>query len=219
MRRSELARADGFDHIDVMLGDRSGTLVLPIGCPIGVPEAGAHVVRDPGTTRRRRRVGPDGPVVARRAAGVVRTVGRRFGALDRAGRRPAPTRSRACGSSSTPVTSPTGAATCSSCCRSRRTSSSATPARRDPGRAGRGRRRLRRVLRRLEALDYDGVLSIEYFDLPEHGWPLRRPAHSRTRSLRVAGPMNPAPGLWLPLPRSSRMVLDSSVLDRSRPVE
>jgi sugar phosphate isomerase/epimerase len=27
------------------------------------------------------------------------------------------------------------------------------------------------VLRRLEALDYDGALSVEYFDLPEHGWP------------------------------------------------
>jgi hypothetical protein len=31
------------------------------------------------------------------------------------------------------------------------------------------------VLRGLEALDYGGLLSIEYFDLPEHGWPCEDP--------------------------------------------
>lgn len=31
------------------------------------------------------------------------------------------------------------------------------------------------VLARLEALDYRGRLSIEYFDLPEYGWPLADP--------------------------------------------
>ncbi|MDQ1508513.1 MAG: Xylose isomerase-like barrel [Actinomycetota bacterium] len=31
------------------------------------------------------------------------------------------------------------------------------------------------VLRRLDALDYRGRLSIEYFDLPENGWPLEDP--------------------------------------------
>jgi sugar phosphate isomerase/epimerase len=31
------------------------------------------------------------------------------------------------------------------------------------------------VLRRLDALDYRGRLSIEYFDLPENGWPLDDP--------------------------------------------
>jgi sugar phosphate isomerase/epimerase len=44
------------------------------------------------------------------------------------------------------------------------------------------------VLRRLEALDYRGRLSIEYFDLPDNGWPLADPeqwardlaAHIRT---------------------------------------
>ena len=33
----------------------------------------------------------------------------------------------------------------------------------------------RRVLRRLEELDYPGLLSVEYFDLPEFGWPLEDP--------------------------------------------
>ena len=31
------------------------------------------------------------------------------------------------------------------------------------------------VIRRLDALDYRGRLSIEYFDLPENGWPLEDP--------------------------------------------
>jgi sugar phosphate isomerase/epimerase len=31
------------------------------------------------------------------------------------------------------------------------------------------------VLRRLEQLDYRGRLSVEYFDLPEYGWPLDDP--------------------------------------------
>jgi sugar phosphate isomerase/epimerase len=31
------------------------------------------------------------------------------------------------------------------------------------------------VLARLDALGYEGCLSVEYFDLPEHGWPLADP--------------------------------------------
>ena len=31
------------------------------------------------------------------------------------------------------------------------------------------------VVRRLEALDYPGLMSVEYFDLPEYGWPLDDP--------------------------------------------
>lgn len=31
------------------------------------------------------------------------------------------------------------------------------------------------VLRRLDRLGYRGLLSVEYFDLPEHGWPLDDP--------------------------------------------
>ena len=32
-----------------------------------------------------------------------------------------------------------------------------------------------RVLRRLDELDFDGLISVEYFDLPELGWPLDDP--------------------------------------------
>ena len=31
------------------------------------------------------------------------------------------------------------------------------------------------VLRELERLDYRGLLSVEYFDLPDYGWPLDDP--------------------------------------------
>jgi len=31
------------------------------------------------------------------------------------------------------------------------------------------------VLRRLDELDYQGCLSVEYFDLPDEGWPLDAP--------------------------------------------
>ncbi|HEV3226902.1 MAG TPA: TIM barrel protein [Acidimicrobiales bacterium] len=31
------------------------------------------------------------------------------------------------------------------------------------------------ILRRLDALDYRGALSVEYFDLPDYGWPLVDP--------------------------------------------
>ncbi len=37
IRRAELARGDGFDHIDVMLGSDAGGLALPVGCPIAFP--------------------------------------------------------------------------------------------------------------------------------------------------------------------------------------
>lgn len=37
VRRAELARADGFAHIDVLLEDDTGTLALPVGCPIAFP--------------------------------------------------------------------------------------------------------------------------------------------------------------------------------------
>jgi sugar phosphate isomerase/epimerase len=37
-RQAELAREDGFDHIDLPLGADEGGLALPIGCPISFPK-------------------------------------------------------------------------------------------------------------------------------------------------------------------------------------
>ena len=48
----------------------------------------------------------------------------------------------------------------------------------------------RAVFRRLEQLDYAGKVSVEYFDLPEHGWPLADPisyAVSLRDQLRALG--------------------------------
>ena len=36
------------------------------------------------------------------------------------------------------------------------------------------------VVARLDALDYRGRLSVEYFDLPDHGWPLDDPVQWAT---------------------------------------
>jgi sugar phosphate isomerase/epimerase len=47
------------------------------------------------------------------------------------------------------------------------------------------------VFARLDALDYRGLLSVEYFDLPEHGWPLEDPegwARDLAARLRAPGP-------------------------------
>jgi sugar phosphate isomerase/epimerase len=47
------------------------------------------------------------------------------------------------------------------------------------------------VFARLAALGYCGKLSVEYFDLPEHGWPLEDPegwARDLAARLREAGP-------------------------------
>jgi sugar phosphate isomerase/epimerase len=47
------------------------------------------------------------------------------------------------------------------------------------------------VFRRLEQLDYRGKISVEYFDLPERGWPLADPeqwARDLAAQLRETGP-------------------------------
>ena len=38
VQRSRSAAADGFDHVDVMLGVEADTLALPIGCPTAFPK-------------------------------------------------------------------------------------------------------------------------------------------------------------------------------------
>lgn len=45
------------------------------------------------------------------------------------------------------------------------------------------------VFRRLRALDYRGLLSIEYFDLPEFGWPLADPVGHAVALARELRPL------------------------------
>lgn len=47
------------------------------------------------------------------------------------------------------------------------------------------------VLRELERLDYRGLLSVEYFDLPDYGWPLDDPVgHAVALAAHVRGLMH-----------------------------
>ena len=177
--RARRGAADGFAHIDPLLGTDPATLALPIGCPTAFPKPAT------GGARRPRRRDGDGMwdravrwwrAAPRRAA---RAVGGRGRELARDGATRSAPRCRACGCSSTPGTSPTGAAIRASCSSSPTTCSSA---RASPGHTQvhvddpTRRRRLRRRARAASTqLDYRGKLSVEYFDLPENGWPLDDP--------------------------------------------
>jgi sugar phosphate isomerase/epimerase len=45
------------------------------------------------------------------------------------------------------------------------------------------------VLARLEALGYGGRLSVEYFDLPEYGWPLEDPVGHAVALASIVRPL------------------------------
>jgi len=45
------------------------------------------------------------------------------------------------------------------------------------------------IIRRLDEVDYGGVLSIEYFDLPEYGWPLDDPVAHAVALKELVRPM------------------------------
>lgn len=45
------------------------------------------------------------------------------------------------------------------------------------------------LLRRLDEVGYDGVLSVEYFDLPEYGWPLDDPVDHAVALARQVRPL------------------------------
>src|SRR5689334_5502988 len=51
VRRSELARDDGFDHIDVLTTDTSKPLALPVGCPTAYPKPAAGWCATPAPAR------------------------------------------------------------------------------------------------------------------------------------------------------------------------
>ena len=67
------------------------------------------------------------------------------------------------------------------------------------------------ILERLEALGYDGKLSVEYFDLPEYGWPCddvrgvrRRPARPRREWFLIFRSDPSTTGRVMVCPRSGR---------------
>ena len=187
------ARADGFAHIDPLLERRPGDARAADRLPDRVPEAAARAgARRPrraratacgsgrcagGAPRRGALLEPwAGAVVnsARDGAGDVRAevpgraAARRHRSRRRLGRRPV----RAARARRPRAAAPGQAR-------------AHAGARRRPG----GRRRLRRGARAASTrLDYRGRLSVEYFDLPDNGWPLDDPEQWATRPRRQSPP-------------------------------
>jgi sugar phosphate isomerase/epimerase len=175
-RQAELARDDGFDHIDLMLGADAGGLALPVGCPISFPKPVAQWSATPAppagdgawerTVRWWTAAAPLGLCEPWGGASVrsiddVRALteavpGVRF-LID------------------------TGHVTAWGGDVLELLPYAANVQLRDakPGQAqvpaGEGDVDFAAVLRELERIGYDGVLSVEYFDLPEHGWPCADP--------------------------------------------
>jgi sugar phosphate isomerase/epimerase len=188
-RRAELARDDGFAHVDVMLGIDPSTLVLPVGCPISFPKPQATWCSTPAPpagdgawerTVRWWRAAPGSLCEPWAGASVcsVETMraladavpGVQFlvdtghvvawgGDLDEALAFAAHVQLR-----------------------DARAGAAQVP-------PGEGDVDFAAVLDRLAALDYRGGLSVECFDLPEHGWPNPDPrADARTLLELVTAP-------------------------------
>jgi sugar phosphate isomerase/epimerase len=181
--RSELARADGFDHIDVMLDVDPAALVLPIGCPTAFPKPASTWCATPAPpvgdgawerTVRWWRAAPEALCEPWAGASVhsIETV--------RALRDEVP---------GVGFLIDTGHVTAWGGDVLELLPFARHVQLRDarPGEAqvppGAGTVDFAAIIRRLDELDYAGVLSIEYFDLPEHGWGCADPA-ARAKALR-----------------------------------
>jgi sugar phosphate isomerase/epimerase len=181
-RRAELARDDGFAHIDVALGPGIDALVLPVGCPIAFPRPLATWCSTPAPpagegawerTVRWWRAAP-GALCEPWGGGAV-------GSLDdvRALRDAVP---------GVRFLVDTGHVTGWGGDVLELLPFAGHVQLRDarPGEAqvppGEGDVDFGAVLRRLEELDYRGLVSVEYFDLPELGWPCADP---RGHTLRL----------------------------------
>jgi hypothetical protein len=175
-KRSELARADGFDHIDVLLGTDPTNLVLPIGCPTAFPKPVPTWCATPAPpdgdgawdrTVRWWRAAPQALCEPWARASVhsveqVRALGAEVPGLR--------------------FLIDTGHVTDWGGdvlellpfaghvqLRDARPGATQVP-------PGEGDVDFGAIVRRLDDLDYQGSLSVEYFDLPEHGWGCDDPA-------------------------------------------
>lgn len=182
--RAELALADGFEHIDVLVDDTSG-LPLPVGCPTAFPRPRPGWCSTPApragpgvweTTVELFRAAP-GALLEPWAGSVVNSLGTCRAMMDAVpdlrllvdtghvadwGGDPlellpyaghVQLRQGRPGRAQLHVDDPTGVVDFAA------------------------------VIDRLRALDYAGRLSVEYFDLPDFGWPLADP---RTWALDLA---------------------------------
>jgi len=174
-RRAELAAADGFDHIDVLLESVVDGLALPIGCPIAFPKPVATWCSTPAPpagadawdrTVRWWRAAP-GALCEPWAGASVHSIdevlalteavpGVRF-LIDTG-------HVTAWGGDILELLPFAGHVQVRD---ARVGAAQVAP--------GEGDVDFAAVLRRLDDLGYSGCISVEYFDLPEHGWPCADP--------------------------------------------
>jgi sugar phosphate isomerase/epimerase len=172
--RAELARADGFDHIDVMLGDVDG-LGFPVGCPTAFPRPEPTWCATPAPPAGDRAW--DRTVrwwTAAPQALCEPWAGAAVASVD-------DVRALVAAVPGVRFLIDTGHVTAwggdiiellpfaahVQLRDARAGEPQVTP--------GEGDVDFAEVLRGLEDVGYEGVLSIEYFDLPEHGWPCADP--------------------------------------------
>jgi sugar phosphate isomerase/epimerase len=175
--RSRLARADGFEHIDPLLGTDPDALALPIGCPTAFPRPASGWCSTPAPadapgrweqTVERFRAAP-GCLIEPWAGSVVGSTERVLAMLEAVPglallvdtghvadwggdplellpyARHVQLRQGMPGSTQLPVDDARGVVDFAA------------------------------VVERLQGLGYEGRCSVEYFDLPEQGWPLADP--------------------------------------------
>jgi sugar phosphate isomerase/epimerase len=174
-RRAELARADGFAHIDVLLGPGIDELALPVGCPLAFPKPAATWCSTP--------VPPAGEGAWDRAVRWWRAAPEALcepwadGAISSV----AEMRAFAAAVPGVRFLVDTGHVTAWGgdvlealplAGHVQLRDARAGDAQVAPGD---GDVDFAAVLRRLERLGYRGAISVEYFDLPELGWPCETP--------------------------------------------
>lgn len=174
-RRAERARADGFAHIDVLLEDDTGALALPVGCPIAFPRPQPTWCSTPappagdGAWDRTLRWWSSAP-----AALCEPWAGAAVSSIDQV-------RALVDAVPGIRFLIDTGHVVAWGGDLLELLPFAAHVQLRDArsGQAqvapGEGDVDFAAVLGRLEDLGYDGALSVEYFDLPEHGWPCPDP--------------------------------------------
>jgi sugar phosphate isomerase/epimerase len=174
---SRLARADGFEHIDVMLGTDPALLALPVGCPTAFPKpqprwcATPAPADGPGAWDRARRwwQAAPGALLEPWAGACVNSIERvhAFRAEVPGVRLLVDT-----GHVADFGEDPCALLEYADHVQLRQGKPGATQVHvDDPD----GVVDFTKVFARLDALGYRGRVSVEYFDLPEHGWPLADP--------------------------------------------
>jgi sugar phosphate isomerase/epimerase len=174
-RRAELARDDGFAHVDVLLGTALDSLALPVGCPIAYPRPAATWCSTPAPPRgdgawertvRWWRAAPQA-LCEPWAGGTVSSLAEMLALADAVpGVRFLVDTGHVTAWDGDVLELLPYAAHVQ--LRDARVGQAQVP-------PGEGDVDFGAVLRRLEAIGYRGAVSIEYFDLPDLGWPCADP--------------------------------------------